>query len=102
MYIIFFLLLGGLAYGALFFRSNPVILILGITATVFLMLAPMNDDVVFTNVMTTNATTTIETDETVLFSLNEGYEYTTWIWLHVALLIVHVVFFFAYMMRTLA
>jgi hypothetical protein len=102
MYIVFFLLLGGLAYGALFFRSNPIILILGITATVFLMLVPMNDDIVFTNTMTNNSTAVVETDQTILFSLTEGYEYTAWIWLHIALLIVHVVFFFAYMMRTLA
>lgn len=101
MYIVFFLLLGALAYGALFFRTNPVILVLGISATVFLMLVPMNDSVSYVNTINQNGTNTI-TEETVLFTLTEGYEYTVWIWLHIAVLITHVVFFFAYMMRATA
>ena len=108
MYILFFLVLAFIGYGALFYRWNPIFLLLGIGAIIILMLVPMDSDIVFeTNVTveidgdqfgeTTDLTQT-STDTHVLFTLNEGWEYTAWIWMHVFILITHGVFFFRYMM----
>ena len=104
MYILFFVILAGLGYGALFYRYNPIFMLLGIGAIVMLMLVPMDSDIYYeTSVTITGSqfgetTNLTQTDQIVLFSLTEGWEYTTWIWLHIFILITHSVFFFRYMM----
>ena len=104
MYILFFIILAGLGYGALFYRYNPIFMLLGIGAIVMLMLVPMDSDIYYeTSVTITGSqfgetTNLTQTDQIVLFSLTEGCEYTTWIWLHIFILITHSVFFFRYMM----
>lgn len=81
---------------------------MAIASTVMLMLVPMGDDIVWSTEQTVTGTeaggttSLTVTDEHVLFSLNEGWEYTTWIWLHVALLIAHAMFFFGYMFTRMA
>ena len=108
MYVLFFLILAGLGYGALFYRYNPIFLLLGIGAILILMLVPMDSDIVWETQITseidgsqfgeTTDLTQTTTDQHILFTLNEGWEYTAWIWLHVFILITHGVFFFRYMM----
>lgn len=107
MYIIFFLLLAGLAYGSilLHFRvQNPVILVLGVIGTVMLMLVPVGEDIVYS----TNTTIEVNsgavpiTETIVLFTLVEGYEYTAWIWIHIAILVTQMVFLFSFMMGRMA
>ena len=108
MYVLFFLILAGIGYGALFYRYNPIFLILGMGAICILMLVPMDSDIVWqTNISTeidgsqfgeTTDLTTVTTNDHVLFTLTEGWEYTAWIWMHVFILIAHAVFFFRYMM----
>jgi len=109
MYVLFFLLLAGIGYGALWYRYNPIFLLLGMSAIVILMLVPMDADIVWhTNITTeidgtqfgeTTDITETTTDSHVLFSLTEGWEYTAWVWFHVFILAIHVVFFFRYMMN---
>lgn len=101
MFVVFFLLLAGIGYGSLFFRWNPVILVLGIIGVVMLMLVPMGEDIYYESTIT-DSTGAVTTEQIVLFSLIEGYEYTAWIWIHVALLITHTVFLFSYMMGRMA
>ena len=108
MYVLFFLLLAGLGYGALFYRYNPIFLLLGIAAVILLMLVPMDSDIVWQTTSSTDIDGTVgsdttdltetKTDSHVLFTLSEGWEYTAWIWIHVFILIIHCVFFFKYMM----
>ena len=74
------------------------------------MLTPMNEEIVWSTTQTEEIsgaqfgeTTDLDdttTDNHVLFKLSEGWEYTTWLWLHVAILIVHSVMFFAFFFRT--
>jgi hypothetical protein len=101
MFVIFFLLLAGIGYGSLFFRWNPVILVLGIIGIVVLMLVPMGEDIYYESTVT-DSVGNVTVEQIVLFSLIEGYEYTAWIWLHVALLVTHTVFLFSYMMGKMA
>jgi len=111
MYVVFFVLVAILAYGGLAWRNKPVLLLLSITATAFLMLMPMNDTVIISTELDQDwvgteqgASTDMDVtsdDDIVLLKLEEGYEYTVWLWLHVALLIVHMVFFFGYIMRAM-
>ena len=99
MYIAFFLLLAFLGYGGLFWRNRPLLLILSIIATLVLILLPMGGDVVITTnfggttvgTVGTDATTATNagSDEYVILSLGDGWEYTVWIWLNVAILLVH-------------
>ena len=108
MYVLFFLILAGIGYGALFYRYNPIFLLLGIGAIVILMLVPMDSDIIWVTSITadidgsqfgeTTDLTSTTTDTHVLFTLTEGWEYTAWIWMHVFILITHGVFFFRYMM----
>ena len=110
MYVLFFLLLAAFGYGALYYRKSPIILLLGIISVVVLMLTPMNDEIVWSTTETETVTgaqfgettnlTVAATDNHVLFKLTEGWEYTTWVWIHIALLIVHSVMFFAFFFRT--
>ena len=107
MYIIFFLLLAGLSYGSVlthFKVQNPVILVLGIIGTLMLMLVPVGEDIVFSTNTTieVNSGAQAITETHVLFTLVEGYEYTAWIWRHIALLVTQMVFLFAYMMGKMA
>jgi hypothetical protein len=107
MYIIFFLLLAGLSYGSVlthFKVQNPVILVLGIIGTLMLMLVPVGEDIVFSTNTTieVNSGAQAITETHVLFTLVEGYEYTAWIWIHIALLVTQMVFLFAYMMGKMA
>lgn len=108
MYILFFVILAGLGYGALFYRYNPIFMLLGIGAIIILMLVPMDSDIYFETSVTIDGsqfgeTTDItQTDRVVLFSLTEGWEYTAWIWMHIFILITHAVFFFRYMMTVVA
>ena len=112
MYVLFFLLLAGLGYGALFYRYNPIFLLLGIAATILLMLVPMDSDIVWQTISSTDIDGTIgadttdltevQTDDHVLFSLTEGWEYTAWIWMHIFILMIHCVFFFKYMMSAVS
>lgn len=117
MYLLFFALLSGLGYGSLFFRHQPIMLLLGIMSFSILMLVMtdtgnntegqvvvgMNFD---TNWLGTEQGTATDldktgTDEIVLLKL-EGWEYTIWIWLHVFLIIINSLFFFNYMFVTRA
>ena len=110
MYVLVFLLLAVFGYGALYYRKSPVLLVLGIISCVVLMLTPMNEEIVWSTTQTEEIsgaqfgeTTDLDvtsTDNHVLFKLSEGWEYTTWLWLHVAILIVHSVMFFAFFFRT--
>lgn len=98
VYIAFFLLLAFLGYGGLFWRNRPFLLILSIIATLVLILLPMGGDVVITTNFggtitgagsdVTN-TTAGGSDEYVILSLGDGWEYTVWIWLNVAILLIH-------------
>ena len=108
MYILLFALLAGLGYGGLLWRDKPMLLGLSIIAIVVLMLAPMDSDITFTlntdvdtdgseNGETTDLTT-VGTDTIVLLSLTEGWNYTVWLWLHVALLLVLSFFFLSSML----
>ena len=108
MYILLFALLAGLVYGGLIWRDKPMLLGLSIIAIVVLMLAPMDSDITFTlntdvdidgseNGETTDLTT-VGTDTIVLLSLTEGWNYTVWLWLHVALLLVLSFFFLSSML----
>ena len=109
MYVLFFLLLAGLGYGSLFYRHNPIFLLLGIAAVILLMLVPMDSDIIWETTSSTDIDGTVgsdttdltetKTDSHVLFTLSEGWEYTAWIWIHVFILIIHCVFFFKYMMN---
>ncbi len=108
MYILLFALLAGLGYGGLLWRDKPMLLGLSIIAIVVLMLAPMDSDITFSmntdvdidgseNGETTDLTT-VGTDTIVLLSLTEGWNYTVWLWLHVALLLVLSFFFLSSML----
>jgi len=113
MYLLFFALLSGLGYGSLFFRHQPILLLLGIISFSILMLvmtdtgANTEGEVVVginfdTNWLGTEQGTATDldrtgSDELVLLKL-QGVEYTIWVWLHLFLIIVNVVFFFNYMM----
>jgi|GEM_PF-4248571 hypothetical protein len=108
VYIAFFLLLAFLGYGGLFWRNRPLLLILSIIATLVLILLPMGGDVVittnFAGTMTgagsdvTN-TTAGGSDDIVLLSLGDGWEYTVWIWLNVAILLIHFTVFLKEMLE---
>ena len=103
MYIVFFLILAGLGYGALFYRYNPIFMLLGIGAIVILMLVPMDSDIYYEWDSTVDGsqfgeTTDLATNNRiVLLTLTEGWEYTAWIWMHVFILITHRMFFLRYM-----
>ena len=113
MYVLFFALLCGLGYGSLFFRHQPVMLLLGIISFSVLMImmtdsgnnteglvvVGMNFD---SNISGTEQGTSTDidktgTDEIILLKL-EGVAYTVWIWLHLFLIIINSVFFFNYLM----
>lgn len=107
MYIIFFLLLAGLSYGSilLHFRvQSPVILVLGIIGTLMLMLVPVGEEIVYSTNTTieVNSATQPITETIVLFTLVEDYEYTAWIWIHIAILITQMCFLFGFMMGKMA
>ena len=78
MYILFFIILAGLGYGALFYRYNPIFMLLGIGAIVILMLVPMDSDIYYETSVTIDGsqfgeTTDItQTDRHVLLTLTEG------------------------------
>ena len=104
MYLLFFALLSGLGYGSLFFRHQPIILLLGIISFSILMLA-MTDSGTNTEGQvvvgmdwsgTEQGTATDLESEIILLKL-EGFEYTVWVWLHLFLIIVNSLFFFYYM-----
>ena len=104
MYLLFFALLSGLGYGSLFFRHQPIILLLGIISFSILMLA-MTDSGTNTEGQvvvgmdwsgTEQGTATDLESEIILLKL-EGFEYTVWVWLHLFLIIVNSLFFFNYM-----
>ena len=114
MYLAFFLLLCGLGYGSLFFRHQPVLLILGIISFSVLMVmmtdsgnntegmvvVGMNFD---SNISGTEQGTSTDVDKTgsdelILLKL-EGVEYTVWVWLHLFLIVINSVFLFSYLMR---
>lgn len=109
MYIAFFLLLAFLGYGGLFWRNRPLLLILSIIATLVLILLPMGGDVVITTnfggttvgTIGTDATTaqSAGSDEYVILSLGDGWEYTVWIWLNVAVLLIHFTVFLKEMLE---
>tara|TARA_B100000470_G_scaffold121358_1_gene93664 strand:+ start:143 stop:475 length:333 start_codon:yes stop_codon:yes gene_type:complete len=107
VYIVFFLVLAGLGYGALFYRYNPIFMLLGIGAICILMLVPMDSDIYYEWDSTIDGsqfgeTTDLSTNNRiVLLTLTEGWEYTAWIWLHVFILITHGIFFFRYMMSSM-
>ena len=107
MYVVFFLILAGLAYGSimLHFRiQSPVILVLGIIGTLMLMLVPVGEEIVYSTNTTieVNSVAVPITDTVVLFALVEDYEYTAWIWIHIAVLITQMCFLFGYMMGKMA
>lgn len=113
MYVIFFLLLSGLGYGSLFFRHQPILLLVGIMAFSILMLMMtdtgnntegtvvvginLDQATVGTEQGTQTNTNTVSSDELVLLKL-QGVEYQIWIWLHLFLIIVNSLFFFNYLM----
>ena len=109
MYIAFFLLLAFLGYGGLFWRKNPLLLILSIISVLILILLPMSGDVEINSNFggTTvgnvggDATTAVNSgsDTIVLLSLTDGWEYTVWIWLHVAILLIHFTVFIREMLQ---
>lgn len=110
MYIVFFLILAVLGYGALFWRDKPLLLLLGIVATTVLMLAPLDGSVVVTTEFdstwagTEQGTATdldrTGSDDWVILALDpEGWDFQVWLWLHVAILIIESVSFFAILMR---
>ena len=110
MYIVFFLILAVLGYGALFWRDKPLLLLLGIIATTVLMLAPLDGSVVVTTEFdstwagTEQGTSTdldrTGSDDWVILALDpEGWDYQVWLWLHVAILIIQSVSFFGIVMR---
>ena len=110
MYIVFFLILAVLGYGALFWRDKPLLLLLGIIATTVLMLAPLDGSVVVTTEFdstwagTEQGTSTdldrTGSDDWVILALDpEGWDYQVWLWLHVAILIIQSVSFFGIIMR---
>lgn len=98
MYIAFFLLLAFLGYGGLFWRDRPVILVLSIVACSLLMLVPMTGDIVITTdfggTMTGSGSDVTNqvaggSDDFVLLSLEEDWEYSAWVWLHLLVLLIH-------------
>ena len=115
MYVLFFALLCALGYGSLIFgRRQPIFLILGIISFSVLLLM-MTDtgnntegEVVIglnfnSNIAGTEQGTATDldhtgSDEIVLLKL-QGVEYTIWVWLHVLLIAINMVFLFAYIMR---
>jgi len=110
MYIVFFLILAVLGYGALFWRDKPLLLLLGIIATTVLMLAPLDGSVIVTTEFdstwagTEQGTATdldrTGTDDWVILALDpEGWDFQVWLWLHVAILIIQSVSFFGIVMR---
>jgi len=109
MYVVFFIIMAIVAYSGLYWmREKPVVLVLSMICVVLLMLMPMNDGVTYDITHAINQTETgtqaggaqnvnvigTNTESIVLFKLNEGYEYTAWIWFHVGLLMLYVLFFF--------
>ena len=110
MYVVFFLILAVLGYGALFWRDKPLLLLLGIIATTVLMLAPLDGSVIVTTEFdstwagTEQGTATdldrTGTDDWVILALDpEGWDFQVWLWLHVAILIIQSVSFFGIVMR---
>ena len=110
MYIVFFLILAVLGYGALFWRDKPLLLLLGIIATTVLMLVPLDSSVVVTTEFdstwagTEQGTATdldrTGSDDWVILALDpEGWDFQVWLWLHVAILIIESVSFFGIIMR---
>ena len=110
MYIVFFLILAGLAYGALFWRDKPLLLLLGIVATTVILLAPIDGSVIIGTEFDSNWTGTEQgtstdidrtgSDDLVILALDpEGWDFQVWIWLHIAILIIHSVGFFTVLMR---
>jgi hypothetical protein len=107
MFVIFFLLLAGLSYGSLLlhFRvQSPVLLVLGIIGTLMLMLVPVGEDIIYATdtIIEVNSASVPITETVVLFSLVEGYEYTAWIWIHIAILVTQMVLLFSFMMTRMA
>ena len=113
MYVLFFLLLAGFAYGGLLIhlRGNvnigvTIFTVFAVICTVVLMLVPMGEEIVFASSSTETGsaagetTNLASTDEWVLLSLDSDMDYQVWLWVHVALLITHAMLFFANMMRT--
>ena len=115
MYVILFALLSALGYGSLIFgRRQPIFLILGIISFSVLMVMMtdsgnntegmvvigMNFDSNITGTEQGTATDVDRTgsDEIVLLKL-EGIEYTVWVWLHVLLIALNMVFLFAYILK---
>ena len=110
MYIVFFLILAVLGYGALFWRDKPLLLLLGIIATTVLMLAPLDSSVVVTTEFDSTFAGTEQgtatdldrtgSDDWVILALDpEGWDFQVWLWLHVAILIIESVSFFGIVMR---
>tara|TARA_B100000678_G_scaffold283110_1_gene282830 strand:+ start:37 stop:390 length:354 start_codon:yes stop_codon:yes gene_type:complete len=113
MYVLFFALLSGLGYGSLFFRHQPILLLVGIMSFSILMLAMTDSgtntegEVVIGMNFDTNwagteqgTSTDIDrtgSDEIVLLKL-QGWEYTVWVWMHLFLIVVNGLFFFHWMM----
>ena len=113
MYVLFFLLLAGFAYGGLLIhlRGNvnigvTIFTVFAVICTVVLMLVPMGEEIVFASSSTETGsaagetTNLASTDEWVLLSRASDLDYQVWLWFHVALLITHAMLFFANMMRT--
>ena len=112
MYIVFFLILAVLGYGALFWRDRPILLLLGIIACTVLLLVPLDGSIIIgTEFDTTLAGTeqgeatdldTTGSENLVLLALDEeSWEFQVWIWLHVAILIIHSATFFSIYMRSI-
>jgi hypothetical protein len=110
MYIVFFLILAVLGYGALFWRDKPLLLLLGIIATTVLMLVPLDSSVVVTTEFDSTFAGTEQgtatdldrtgSDDWVILALDpEGWDFQVWLWLHVAILIIESVSFFDIIMR---
>ena len=110
MYIVFFLILAGLGYGALFWRDKPLLLLLGIIATTVLLLLPLDSNVIVTTEFDSTwigteqgASTDVDrsgSDDIVILAIDpEGWEFQVWIWLHIGILIIQSVSFFSIVMR---
>jgi hypothetical protein len=99
VYIVFFLLLAFLGYGGLFWRDRPLLILISIVSVLLLILVPMSGDIVISTEFggtlsgsEGGSTTNLSaggSDEYVLLSLDDGWEYTAWIWINVFILMIH-------------
>ena len=89
MYIVFFLILAGLAYGALFWRDKPLLLLLGIISITVLLLLPLDSNVIVTTEFDSTwvgteqgSSTDVDrsgSDDLVILALDpEGWEFQVW------------------------